>query len=1102
MDSQPTAWRRLRPLLALAAVLGFAPPLSAQTTELFISEYVEGSSFNKALEIYNGTAAAIDLTLGGYSVQIFSNGSTTASGTINLTGVVAAGDVFVIAHGSAVLGITPDQTSGSLNFNGNDAVVLRKSGVEIDSLGRVGEDPGTEWGTGNASTADNTLRRKATICQGDPNAGDAFDPSIEWDGFATDTFGGLGSHTVSCGGGGGGGGAALFISEYVEGTSNNKALEIYNPNGAGASLAGHTIEIYANGSLSVTSTVTLSGTVGAGDVWVVAHGSANLGVTPDQTSNSLNFTGDDAVVLKHNGAVLDAIGQVGFDPGTEWGSGNASTADNTLRRKSTVCVGDTTTNDAFTPATEWDGFAKNTFGGLGSHSASCGGGGTASDLFLSEYVEGSSFNKALEIWNGTGFAVNLGAYTVEVYSNGSATPSATITLAGSLASGDVWVVAHTSAALGMTPDQLSGSANWNGDDAVVLKKAGVVIDSLGRVGEDPGTEWGSGDASTADNTLRRKPVVCQGDTTPDDAFSPATEWDGFAGDTFAGLGSHAANCAPGGSPPPVLEIWQIQGDGAASPYAGQTVVTEGNVVTAVGPDGFFMQTPDARVDADPETSNGIFVFTGTAPAVAAGDLVDATGGVAEFFDMTELSGSLTVTKVGTAAVPAAVTLAPSGACPWPANELERFEGMRVKVVNGTVAGPTDQFGDAAIVATATRPFREPGIACPGLSGLPVWDGNPEILEVDPNRLGLPAADLAGGAVVTLIEGGLAFAFGDYQVWPTTLSVSGSAAPGPVRAEASGEFTIGGQNLFRLFDTDDDPGTSDPVPSNQEYNNRLEKFSLQVRTVLGSPEILAVSEAENLGVLQDLADKIEADDASVVYTPYLLEGNDVGGIDVGFLVRGSVTVTSVTQFGADDTFTFNGQTTLLNDRPPLVLQGSYTGCGASFPLTVIAVHQRSLGGIDDPTDGPRVREKRHQQALRLSQFIQSLQSADPDIRLVVLGDFNAFEFTDGYVDVMGQVTGSLDPLGALLSGTDEVDPNLTNQTLSVPAEERYSFVFGGTAQSLDHVLTSQALAPYVRELQHSRGNADAPNGFGTVATTPLRSSDHDGLVLFLGCTANP
>ena len=68
------------------------------------------------------------------------------------------------------------------------------------SLGQIGFDPGSEWGTGLTSTADNTLRRVSTICAGDPNGSDPFDPSFEWEGFATDTFGGLGAHTANCGG--------------------------------------------------------------------------------------------------------------------------------------------------------------------------------------------------------------------------------------------------------------------------------------------------------------------------------------------------------------------------------------------------------------------------------------------------------------------------------------------------------------------------------------------------------------------------------------------------------------------------------------------------------------------------------------------------------------------------------------------------------------------------------------------------------------------------------------------------------------------------------------------------------------------------------------
>lgn len=181
---------------ALATVPGAA---RAATTELFFSEYVEGTSNNKALEIFNGTGATVNLAAGGYSVRMFFNGSPSAGLSINLTGTVAAGDVFVLAHSSAsgaVLAVS-DQTNGSGWYNGDDAVVLRKGTTVIDAIGQVGVDPGTEWGTGLTSTADNTLRRKGAIQGGDPIFSDEFDPAPEWDGFATDTFGGLGTHTLA-----------------------------------------------------------------------------------------------------------------------------------------------------------------------------------------------------------------------------------------------------------------------------------------------------------------------------------------------------------------------------------------------------------------------------------------------------------------------------------------------------------------------------------------------------------------------------------------------------------------------------------------------------------------------------------------------------------------------------------------------------------------------------------------------------------------------------------------------------------------------------------------------------------------------------------------
>ncbi|HXF61566.1 MAG TPA: Ig-like domain-containing protein [Caldilineaceae bacterium] len=189
-------------LTVLWALLGLSPAARAQPpiTDLFISEYVEGASDNKAIEIFNGTGATIHLATGQYKLRFYFNGSTTPGLTINLTGVMAAGDVYVVVHSHAApdLRALENQTNGSGWYNGDDAVVLVKGETIIDAIGQIGFDPGTEWGSGLTSTADNTLRRKAGVCAGDANALDAFDPSTEWDGFAQDTFDGIGVHS-GCG---------------------------------------------------------------------------------------------------------------------------------------------------------------------------------------------------------------------------------------------------------------------------------------------------------------------------------------------------------------------------------------------------------------------------------------------------------------------------------------------------------------------------------------------------------------------------------------------------------------------------------------------------------------------------------------------------------------------------------------------------------------------------------------------------------------------------------------------------------------------------------------------------------------------------------------
>ena len=155
---------------------GLAPP------ELLFTEYIEGSGNNKALEIQNLGSMSFDL--GRCQIQRYTNGATTFL-SIPLTGTVAPGALHVICNTSIDVSTSCDQTTGSLNHNGDDALALHCDGdaTPIDSFGRVGEDPGTEWGT-SPSSLDHVLTRQCGITMGDTNPSDPFDPATEWTGRA------------------------------------------------------------------------------------------------------------------------------------------------------------------------------------------------------------------------------------------------------------------------------------------------------------------------------------------------------------------------------------------------------------------------------------------------------------------------------------------------------------------------------------------------------------------------------------------------------------------------------------------------------------------------------------------------------------------------------------------------------------------------------------------------------------------------------------------------------------------------------------------------------------------------------------------------------
>ena len=184
-------------VLTIFAVL-LAASARAQTTDLIISEYVEGSGTNKALEIHNGTGNDIDL--GIYSLVFYFNGATDGTAIALDAVTLAEGGTHVLADNdadAALLALADQLYSGSF-FNGNDAIVLERDGVVIDSIGTVGVDPGTAWSCVAGSAQNHTLRRMVSICNGDDNPDDLFDLCAEWEILPSDTFDGLGEHLSDC----------------------------------------------------------------------------------------------------------------------------------------------------------------------------------------------------------------------------------------------------------------------------------------------------------------------------------------------------------------------------------------------------------------------------------------------------------------------------------------------------------------------------------------------------------------------------------------------------------------------------------------------------------------------------------------------------------------------------------------------------------------------------------------------------------------------------------------------------------------------------------------------------------------------------------------
>jgi predicted extracellular nuclease len=168
----------------------------------------------------------------------------------------------------------------------------------------------------------------------------------------------------------------------------------------------------------------------------------------------------------------------------------------------------------------------------------------------------------------------------------------------------------------------------------------------------------------------------------------------------------------------------------------------------------------------------------------------------------------------------------------------------------------------------------------------------------------------------------------------------------------------------------------------------------------------------------------------------------------------------------------------------------------FEFTVIVNHLKSFRGYDDEEDAPFVRMKKRLQAEFLAGYVNELQKNNPNERIALIGDFNFYQFNDGIMDVIGAIKGT--PASkdmVMIASEDLVNPDLINLVDLIRPEQRYSYVFSGNAQVLDHIIVNQALRKHINGFGFARLNADFPEIYRNDGNRVERFSDHDIAVAF-------
>jgi predicted extracellular nuclease len=844
----------------------------------------------------------------------------------------------------------------------------------------------------------------------------------------------------------------LFFSEYIEGSSNNKALEIFNGTGAPVDLAtgGYNVQMFFNGATTATLTINLNGNVANGDVFVLAQSSANATILAqaDQTNGSGWFNGDDAVVLRKGTTVLDVIGQIGIDPGTEWGTGLTSTADNTLRRKASVQTGDTNGSDAFDPAVAWDGFATDTFDGLGTHAVTAPGDDAPS------VASTTPANGAID--------VSRGANIVVTFSEPVAVTGASFAL--------------SCETTGVHSFSLSGSS------------ATYTL--------DPAADFGVGETCTLT-------VDDQGVTDVDTDDPPDT----MAADRlvrFTTLGVEA-------------RIYEIQGAAHLSPLGGKVVSNVPGVVTSVRPNSFTMQ--DATGDGSAATSDAILVFAnGIGGSVSVGQAVTVSGRVTEFRPGGATSTNLTTTEItspavtpgGPGAAIAQTVIGAGGRVP-PTSVIEddatgdvetsgtydpaadgidfweSLEAMLLRVPDPVVVGPTNSFGEVWVLANDGA-GAGPRTARQGIVVGPA-DFNPERIQLEDDIVpgATPAANV-GDHFTTAAVGVLDYNFGNYELQLTSglTRVDGGLAREVTRPPLPTELTVASFNVENLSPVD--------LPA------KFARLAGLIVDNLRSPNIVAVQEIQDndgptnssvtdaTQTFQQLIAAIQAAGGPAYEFRQIDPVDDEDGGQPGGNIRtvflfNPDRVSFVDRAGGDATTPVkavrrHGKAALSvspgrvapnspaweDSRKPLAGEFRFRG----EPVVVVANHFCSKGGdqslhsrFQPPNRSSEL--QRNLQAHEVHDFVDDLLTRQKKANVVVLGDLNDYAFSRTAQILMR-------------------DGLLRDAVKSLPADERYTYVYEGNSQVLDQTLVSPGIRRFDYDIVHV--NAEFSD----------QTSDHDPQVL--------